>query len=435
MEYQLPKDFIESNSSELCKALDSTPELSIRLNPAKIFDSSELTDIVGWCEHGRYLKERPSFTLDPIHAAGGYYVQEASSMAVGSIASEILEEMPQGAVVVDLCAAPGGKSTHLSSVARLGDVVIANEVIRQRAGILAQNIVRWGCSNTIVTSADSSALGSALSGKVDLLVVDAPCSGEGMFRKDPATRSEWSKESVELCAARSRRILTDAKAMLKCGGYLIYSTCTFNPQENEDNVQWLIDSGDFELRGEFTKGLGDGGDLGSHFYPSQVRGEGLFVAVLEFTGDNPTKRTKGKDRNKGKGKLKISKYSKEALLEVEHGGKLYGYSEAMVPIIEELQSARIQILMAGIEFGEEIRGTLKPSHNFALYSQRADIYPHSEVSLEVAREFMRKGTLSAEELCDGLQLLCYKGLPLGFAKRISNRVNNMYPTSWRIVNL
>ncbi len=428
MEYNLPLDFVAANSKELCEALNTTSEISIRLNPAKPFNNN-YTDSVDWCDQGRYLPQRPSFTLDPIHAAGGYYVQEASSMAVGAVVDKLLSGIERSVTVLDLCAAPGGKSTHISSVVGQRGVVIANEVIRQRAGILAQNVVRWGDGNTIVTSSDSSQLAVALTGKVDVLIVDAPCSGEGMFRKDPATRQEWSLKSVELCAARQRRILSDAKKMLAEGGYLIYSTCTFNANENEQNVEWLVQSGEFQLHRHYTESLGDGGQFGSHLYPGQVRGEGLFIAVLEFTGSNIAKKYRSKL------KLKPSKYSKAELLEVEHGGKLYGYSEPMVSIVEELQSTRTQILMAGVEFGEEIRGKLKPSHNFALYSGAEDIFPRSELPLELGVEFMRKGVIPSGELSEGLQLITYGGLPIGFAKRIGARVNNMYPTSWRIVSL
>ncbi|MFI3287599.1 MAG: rRNA cytosine-C5-methyltransferase [Rikenellaceae bacterium] len=446
----LPKEFCEAHTVELCRALEGSAEVSIRLNPAKVKQTNtpptkesdsaewhkEYSDTVEWCKEGRYLDHRPTFTLDPIHAAGGYYVQEASSMAVGSIVERILKdyELPtaESLLAVDLCAAPGGKSTHLSSVVGSNGIVVANEVIRTRAGILAQNVVRWGEGNTIVTSADSSVLATALKGKVDILVVDAPCSGEGMFRKDHSARAEWSMENVELCAARQRRIIGEGSTMLKPGGYMIYSTCTFNTLENDDNVEWMTESGDFEFVASLTESLGNGGERGSHFFPSEIRGEGLFVAALRYIGDNtPQKRIK----ENRKANKQLSQYSTLPMHEVEFGDKLYGYPPYMSETVEQLRSKKVHILMAGIEFGEVIRGALKPSHNFALYSYAADTFKKVEVSLETAREYLRKGTLNPVDFTEGLQLVTYKGLPLGFAKRIGGRVNNMYPTTWRIVNL
>lgn len=438
---ELPKGFSSDKSGALCCALDGEAVVSLRLNSSKRCET-EWDDVVEWCDSGRYLSHRPSFTLDPLHGAGAYYVQEASSMVVGSIGRRIFEELGlDSALVVDLCAAPGGKSTHLSSVAmeHYGEraVVVANEVIKSRAGILAQNVVRWGEGNTIVTSSDSSVLATALSGEVDLLVVDAPCSGEGMFRKDMGARAQWSEANVELCAARQRRILNDACPMLKEGGYLIYSTCTFNSRENEDNVRWLIDSGDFESAQHLIGGFGSVSDLGSHFYPSEVRGEGLFVSVLKFIGSGVGGSDKsGRNLGRGRRALKlpeISKYSILPLHEVQNGNRIFGYSELMLDIVAKLQRSRVYILMSGIEFGELIRSELKPSHNFALYAHKADIFSTKELTKAAALDFMRRASLEVSDFDEGLQLVTYKNLPLGFAKRISQRVNNMYPVAWRIL--
>lgn len=446
---ELPADFCKLHSQELCEALDSTPEVSIRLNPHKPFSWEVYKDMVEWCDMGRYLEARPLFTLDPIFAAGGYYVQEASSMMTGSVSEKILEELGESEpLVVDLCAAPGGKSTHLMSVvgeySKGKGVVVANEVIKQRAGTLAQNVVKWGEGNGVVTSVDVKYLGEALSGRVDILVVDAPCSGEGMFRKDMAARQEWSLKSVELCAGRQKRILSDAQKMLKSGGYLIYSTCTFNRDEDEGVVEWLLKSGDFEGAQHFLDGHGEATEFGSHFYPDKVRGEGFFISVLRYIGDSeihesPTN-IKGKKGGKKKGgstNLKKSAYSSlNTIFEVEQGGKIYGYSRLMNEVVEVLQNSKIYILMAGIEFGELIRGELKPAHSYALYAYNSGLLPHREVSLEVALEYLRKSnSLCATEFQDGLQIVTYQGLALGYIKRIGNRVNSGYPTSWRIVNL
>ncbi len=436
---RLPEEFCSGAVDGLCEVLESSnAEVSIRINGRKMGWSSPFEEVVQWCEMGRYVDKSESFTLDPIHAGGGYYVQEASSMAVGEIVRRVIkDEKLTNTLVVDLCAAPGGKSTHISSVVGSGGVVVANEVIGSRAGVLAQNVVRWGDGNTVVTSADGAVLSSALEGVVDILVIDAPCSGEGMFRKEPKSIEEWSMEGVELCASRQRRIVSDAKRMLSSGGYLIYSTCTYNRSENEDNVEWLLSSGEFELCGKYTKGLGDGGALGSHFYPHKVRGEGLFVAVMRYVeGDcGGGGRFKKVKTPKAMGAKQISMYSTESLFEIEHSGNIYGYSELMCGVVDLLRAHRVRILHAGVKFGELIRGELKPAHDYALYSSAVDIFPTTELPLDAMRNYMRKGVLDADNYVQGLQQVTYSGLAVGFAKRIGGRVNNLYPTSWRIINL
>ncbi len=451
---ELPIDFLDGVArgvDGLAESLDCADvPVSVRLNPSKRYVGvEEWTDTVDWCSgEGRYLGERPQFTLEPVHWAGGYYVQEASSMVVGSIVGRILgdsvntENTNEKIRVVDLCAAPGGKSTHLSSVVGGRGVVVANEVIRQRAGILAQNVVRWGEGNVVVTSSDAVVLAGAMRGSVDVLVVDAPCSGEGMFRKDMGARREWSLGNVELCAGRARRILADAVPMLRCGGYLVFSTCTFNRQENEETVEWLQGSGEWEVCDELLGDWGNGnGGVGRHFYPCEVRGEGLYVAVLRYKGDTDKEnkqdsRERKNKRDRKHSAKKFSEYSDRKMVEVEHGGKLWGYPEGMVEIVEQLQGGRVQILYSGVEFGEMIRGTLKPSHPFALYAHRtAGLYPTTELPLEVAQEYLRKGNIDPSLLQEGLQIVTHRGLPLGFIKRIGNRANNLYPTSWRILNL
>lgn len=423
---KLPEKFIESARASLVEALDGEPIVSIRLNPQKPFET-ELCDTVEWCADGRYLSQRPSFTTDPLHTAGAYYVQEASSMFVGEVARRL--DLPDNPTVIELCAAPGGKTTHLSSVIGAGGVLIANEVIRTRAGILAQNVTRWGEGNTIVTSADAASFG-AMGAFADLLVIDAPCSGEGMFRKDHAAREEWSLEGVKHCAARQRRIISAAMGSLKTGGYLIYSTCTFNERENEDIVRWLIDSGDFEFLDDNLYTAGESSQLGTHFYPDKVRGEGLFCSVLRYTAGSQSRKAKGAKRPTAK----PSRYSTLPLIEVEHGGRLWGYSETIYDTVERLRTARIGMLMAGIEFGEMIRGDLKPSHAYATYSHATNIFARTELSLDETLDYLRKNNTAPDHLIEGLQLITYRGHGVGFAKRIGMRVNNLYPTSLRILH-
>ena len=264
-------------AEKVLSALACEPAVSVRVNPFKMTLAALRDhfgplagDPVGWApEEGFYLKDRPSFTFDPLFHAGAYYVQEASSMYVGSLFEQAVREMGRcsGLRVLDLCAAPGGKTTQLLSHLEPSSLLVANEVVPARATVLAENVARWGCSNVAVTSSDPAAF-TALKDFFDFVLVDAPCSGEGMFRKDPRAVAEWSPDTVRLCAARQRRILADVWPSLRPGGFLVYSTCTFNPFENEENVDWLCSTFDAACLSQ------------RHFYPGEERGEGFFAALV-----------------------------------------------------------------------------------------------------------------------------------------------------------
>ena len=279
----LPLEFVNSmnaslgpdRAGRLFDALAREPEVSVRVNPFKMTLEALRDhfgplagDSVEWAAgEAFYLTERPSFTLDPLFHAGGYYVQEASSMYVGVLFDRAFEALgrPSGAAVLDLCAAPGGKTTQLLSHLPSDCLLVANEVVPSRATVLAENVARWGCANAVVTCNDPSAFRRE---HFDIVVVDAPCSGEGMFRKDERAVAEWSPDSVRLCAARQRRILSDIWPTLPSGGFLIYSTCTFNSLEDEDNAEWICSS----LGGRCLEMR--------HFYPGEERGEGFFCSLI-----------------------------------------------------------------------------------------------------------------------------------------------------------
>lgn len=264
-------------ADRIVAALAAEPEVSVRVNPFKLslaalrehFDPLAGEPVPWAAEEAFYLRERPSFTLDPLFHAGAYYVQEASSMYVGVLLERALTALGRrtGLHVLDLCAAPGGKTTQLLSHLDDTSLLVANEVVPARATVLAENVARWGCSNVAVTQSDPSAF-TAMRGFFDVVVTDVPCSGEGMFRKDERAVAEWSPDAVRLCAARQRRIVGDVWPALAAGGYLIYSTCTFNPFEDEDNVAWIC----AELGGSCLEMR--------HFYPGEDRGEGFFAALI-----------------------------------------------------------------------------------------------------------------------------------------------------------
>ena len=283
----LPLDFIENlheqmspeEVQQLCQALESEPVTSIRLNDKLdylTFDAD--TEEVPWHEDGYYLSRRPQFTLDPLLHAGCYYVQEASSMFVGEVLQQYLKP---DSIVLDLCAAPGGKSTLISQFLGNEGLLVSNEVVRQRVFILSENIQKWGNGNTVVTHNPAADFGNKLPELFDCILVDAPCSGEGMFRKDEGAVAEWSMRNVQECAERQCDILDDVWEALKPGGILIYSTCTFNREENEKNAQWIAD----ELGAEILPishdpawGITEG-KPGYHFYPHKTKGEGFYICV------------------------------------------------------------------------------------------------------------------------------------------------------------
>ena len=259
----------------LLNALNEKPPVSIRFHPHKIH--TELTDapIVKWCTDAVYLNERPKFTLDPLFHSGSYYPQEAGSMIIGEILTAI--ELPDSPKILDLCAAPGGKSTLIASFLNNDGLLVANEVIQSRSRILKENLTKWGYTNTMVTNNDPADF-NRLPHFFDVVVVDAPCSGEGMFRKDPTAREEWSEANVSLCAGRQKRIIHDVWSALKPGGYMIYSTCTFNAIENEGNVEWLME----EFGAELVQWpipdeamLGRNG-IGVYFIPGKTESEGFY---------------------------------------------------------------------------------------------------------------------------------------------------------------
>ncbi len=274
---QLREDLGPGRAEAVLAGLSSEPEVSVRVNPFKTslqvlreHFGAIASDPVAWApDEGFYLSERPSFTFDPWFHAGAYYVQEASSMYVGALFDKAVAALGRstGLHVLDLCAAPGGKTTHLLSRLDSSSLLVANETVSSRATVLAENVARWGRSDVAVTSSDPSAF-AALKGFFELAVVDAPCSGEGMFRKDLRARGEWSPDTVKLCAGRQRRIVSDMWPALRPGGFMIYSTCTFNRFENEDNVAWICG------------GLGAEALEMRHFYPGEDRGEGFFAALL-----------------------------------------------------------------------------------------------------------------------------------------------------------
>ena len=348
---------------------EETP-VSIRLNPKKPAGLPKGGERVAWCRHAYYLKERPNFTFDPFFHAGCYYVQEAASMFLDTVLQQLIDDK-QPLTALDLCAAPGGKSTLLRAALPEGSVLYANEPVRNRASILAENIQKWGYPDCVVTNKYPRDYRKSKM-KFDVILCDVPCSGEGMFRKDAATIREWSVQNVEKCWRLQREIVSDAWECLNEGGLLIYSTCTFNTKENEENIRWMMEElgaqvvgidvkPEWNITGSLLEGFHE---PVYRFIPGITKGEGLFLCALR----------------KG-------------------GQKLSAKRQPAKPNTETQQQASAQC----------------------------------ELSYQQALAYLRHEALTLPtDVPRGLVEVTFQGIPLGLVKNIGNRANNLYPKEWRI---
>ncbi len=460
---ELPASFLDSilqllGKEEACQLLNSLKEespVSIRLNLRKGCLKSQKLVPVPWCSSGFYLDYRPPFTFDPLLHAGCYYVQEAASMFVEQAVRRFIGTTP--VVALDLCAAPGGKSTLLCDCLPKGSLLVANEVIPNRAQVLVENLTKWGYPNVVVTNNNPVAFAS-LEGLFDLLLADVPCSGEGMFRKEPTAVSEWSPEAVLYCRERQRRILADSWRCLKPGGILIYSTCTYNTAENEENVRRLCNErGAVPLRMEIPPKWNVTGNLLSgesfpvyRFLPHRTRGEGFFMAVLRKPAEDTfshaeqsrTKRTSGKKEKKEM----PATPSKACLKEIDtwlREGEAYSYlceknllfafPKRYLDLLPLLTDS-LHILRAGVPLTEFKGSDQIPTPALALsLLLRPDKFYRVELDYSQALSYLRKEVISLSNAVPrGIVLLTYQQIPLGFAKNIGSRANNLYPQAWRI---
>ena len=428
-------------------AFDEPAKVSVRMNPFKNGVMPEGVS-VPWNEYGRLLPERPKFTLDPHFHGGAYYVQDSSSMFVGHVFRKLLNDMTGPVRVLDLCAAPGGKTTDLAASLReaFGDafVLVSNEVMKQRAAVLADNAAIWGDPNVIVTSDDPRAF-SSLPGFFDIVVADVPCSGEGMFRMVEEAQRQWSEDNVALCQARQKRIIADMWPCLKPGGILIYSTCTFNRYENDDNVGWIAQ----ELGAEHILPLSEAMEgvidtaHGYSLVPGHVEGEGQYCAALRKTSEvdslaamtaNPAR---GRLEKPGKKSALPVPASLKSLFDVPVDLRQKGDMVIAVPlaIADDVAVAEsvLHVLAAGCAVGVMKGQTLVPDADLALsLAYRHDSYPVADVDLQTALAFLHKDAILLPDCERGYVLIRYEGVPLGFVKNLGNRCNNLHPQGRRI---
>lgn len=419
---QLPKEFEEYTRSlmgeelysKLISGLAATPPVSIRLNPFKVAKDAYLEDEeqlnglqltpVPWAKDGYLLSERPSFTLDPLFHAGAYYVQEASSMLLDFIIRQLVKEP---VTMLDLCAAPGGKTTCAMAALPEGSILYSNEPIRTRANILAENVMKFGHPDIIVTNNYAKDY-AKVKKTFDVILTDVPCSGEGMFRKDPNAINEWSTSNVDSCWKIQRSIVEDIWQCLKPGGILIYSTCTFNAHEDEENVQWIIDNlgaDPIALEGVKEEWNITGALKGNlpvyRFIPGKTKGEGLFMAVMRKKGEP----TQGSTPTILKKERKIS-----------------------------MKEKGLKVMTHGINPPTQKGKKTIPDISLALsINQKENDYPHVDVDRQTAINYLRREAITLPaDTPRGIVTITYKGLGLGFANNIGNRANNLYPQEWRI---
>lgn len=419
---------------------------SIRINPLKC-SAEEIKfnrQPIPWSSNGFYLDERPSFTLDPFLHAGCYYVQEASSMFLEHALKQTVD-LTKTIKVLDLCAAPGGKSTLIQSMITADSLLVSNDVIKSRSAILQENITKWGGVNVVVTSNDPKDF-ARLENFFDVMVIDAPCSGSGLFRRDPSAIQEWSEANVELCSQRQQRIVADALPALKKDGILIYCTCSYSVEEDEEVIDWLCENfavsrcpelnidEHWNIVQSFTK---------KHnvpcyrFYPDKLKGEGFFLSCLRKSHgeEEVSYRTKQKTE-------KLSKTDQQAVVEwIEPNIPLHLFRhkddviavpqgfELLIPLLQE----RLYLRQAGITIGKMARNELIPDHALAMSTFVNKAITRITLNVSEALQYLRKAEVIPGTTHRGWALVEYEGHSLGWVKLLANRLNNYYPKEWRIL--
>lgn len=449
---KLPPSFIESLAGikgfnkESFEAVHQTGEqiTSIRLHPQKnaIIQPDLLDGKVPWNSNGYYLKERPSFTLDPLFHAGAYYVQEASSMFLEQALQTCIKGTGMGLKILDLCAAPGGKSTLLASMYP-DALIVSNEVIKSRAAILVENATKWGMPNMVVTNNDPEHF-KDFAGYFDVIVVDAPCSGSGMFRKDPAAIDEWSEHNVIHCSQRQERILANIVPCLKENGLLVYSTCSYSLAEDENIADWLVNEMKLaslpikiESNWNIIETISDKEKAyGYRFYPNLLKGEGFYLSVFQRT------ESAGQDRLREVSLTQPGKSELEGLapFTADFPDAFYfkqsnGIRFLPPSFVSDLQalSSRLYIKKAGIEIGEFKGKSMIPSHEWAVSVLPKSGLPTIQLDKNAALQFLKRANFTVDDAGIGWNWVAFEGVVLGLVKVLPNRINNYYPSEWRIL--
>lgn len=435
---ELPHGFVKrikeewgDEAEEFLAALEGEGPVSLRVNPKKAGAEFEGATEIPWAKYGLFLSDRPKFIRDPLIQTGAYYVQEASSMII----SQLLPR-EEGMHVLDLCAAPGGKSTLLATLIGEGSLLVSNEIVGKRAVILEENVMKWGYSNVVVTNNRPRDF-AKLTHFFDVIVIDAPCSGEGMFRKDPAVRETWSPRIVEQCAARQKQILEDVYDALTPGGIIIYSTCTFNQRENEEVLDWAVENLGLEIGVsdlEFPEDWGlQKGPKGHRCIPGKFQGEGFFFSILEKKGEkSKTKRTKQRINQKPLKEIDAFLTNPDQFLPMKIGERTHAIPEAHYHSITAFNKL-LRVRTAGVPLGTFNREKFIPDHGLALSIHLSEGIQRAELDYEEAIRYFKREPIPVKPgLEKGWAIVTYKNLALGWVKVLPNRMNNHLPKNWRI---
>lgn len=429
----------------LIDALSTEPSVAVRVNSRKATMADSAGDRVPWCNGARYLDRRPQFTFDPLLHAGCYYVQDASSMFISHVLRHVAANDAPLAYL-DLCAAPGGKTTAAIDALPDGSLVVANEIDGRRAQILRENVVKWGYQHCVVTNSDAAHLGK-VEAAFDVVAADMPCSGEGMFRKDDEAVEQWSPSLVGQCAERQREIAADIWRALKPGGVFIYSTCTFNRAENEDMVDFIVNelgATPIDIPTEPSWMIHPGIDTPYpcyRFMPHLTRGEGLFMAVVRKDGDNGASDAKPKSKERGKAKRQAPKApacpqwlaDSDLYATITDADTVYAVGKQHQPLVERIAKAA-KTLLAGVAVATQKGHDFVPTQALAeSVALRRDAFPQADVDYPTAVAYLRGEAVTLPaEAPRGFVVVTYRKHPLGFVKNLGNRANNLYPKEWRI---
>ena len=441
----LPEAFIEQlrgllpdEWEALIAAITATePSVAVRVNEARGAAVPDAARRVPWCDQGFYLEGRPAFTFDTDWHAGRYYVQDASSMFIAHVIRHLVHQPVR---YLDLCAAPGGKTTAAIQALPAGSMVVANEIVPPRARVLADNVIRWGDSRCVVTSNAPTHFGK-LTHFFDVIAADVPCSGEGMMRKDDEAVIQWSPTLVTQCAQRQREILTDAWQALRPGGLLIYSTCTYNRQENEDIADFIVNelgATSLEVPVEASWNIHPAIGSGCHCYrfmPHRVDGEGLFMAAFRKDGDSPTQVIRIKERTAKKLDETVKNWlsAPEDFVIEEQGDLLVAVPQDIRREVAAMR-ATLNVLHAGVELATVMGRKTVPHPALAMSSARAaDAFPICEVDYPAALRYLRGESITVDGP-RGYVLIAHNGAVLGLANNLGNRANNLYPKPLRILS-
>lgn len=451
----IPQEFIStleqygsSTLDGLVESLALPPAVSVRCNTLKAVVRPTGCRPVAWCGNGFYLDHRQQFTFDPAMHQGLYYVQDASSMIISHIVKELTREASKPLTYLDACAAPGGKTTAAIDSLPSGSLVIANEYNSTRAAVLRENVIKWGYPACIVTRGDTARI-SRLENFFDIIATDVPCSGEGMFRKEPDAVAQWSRRLVSECAARQREIIDNVWSALKPGGYLIYSTCTFNRDENEEMVQYICDRyGAVSIGLPFPEDWHIAGGISTghrcyRFLPHMVEGEGLFVSVMRKPDGNGMPSKVKKNRNAARPvKIpgQILKTACQWIADAEkydftvNGDNITAFPK-MHSQAKDIIDACLDVIHEGVTVATIKGKDLIPSQSLLLSTALdTDAFPCHEVDYPTAIAYLRREAITLDDAPRGYVIVTYGNRPLGFVKNLGNRANNLYPQEWRILS-